>query len=122
MNNERILNPLLKILRADECAQLVQDAVFTGAPVDIQDGFIHLSAPHQAQETAAKHFAGAEGLWLAAVEASLLGESLHWEESRGGDLFPHLYRELRAADLLWIRPLPLSEDGRHIFPQEALGA
>ena len=63
---------------------------FRGAPVDLADGFIHFSTAGQARETAAKHFAGQEGLLLVAVDAAALGAALRWEPSRGGGLFPHL--------------------------------
>jgi hypothetical protein len=35
---------------------------FTGAPVDLADGFIHFSTAAQVAETAARHFAGATDL------------------------------------------------------------
>jgi uncharacterized protein (DUF952 family) len=62
---------------------------FAGAPVDLQDGFIHLSTGAQVRETAARHFAGQADLLLVAVEAETLGDALRWEPSRGGALFPH---------------------------------
>ena len=38
---------------------------------------------------------------LVADEAAALGGALNWGESRGGALFPHLYRVLRRSDVLW---------------------
>lgn len=108
---------IYKILRAPEWAALQAEGSTHGAPVDLADGFIHFSTAAQAPETAAKHFAGAEGLWLAAVDAEGLGEALRWEPSRGGALFPHLYRPLRLAEIAWARPLPL-RGARHAFPAE----
>ena len=35
---------------------------FTGAPVDLADGFIHFSTAEQVAETAARHFSGVAGL------------------------------------------------------------
>ena len=67
---------------------------FTGAPVDVADGFIHFSAAAQVAETAARHFAGQADLLLVAVHGELLGPALKWEVSRGGALFPHLYGDL----------------------------
>ena len=89
---------------------------FRGAPVDLQDGYIHFSTGPQARETAAKHFAGKDGLLIVAVEAEALGEALRYEPSRGGDLFPHLYAPLALGAVRWVRPLPLGPDGRHLFP------
>ncbi|MEL7214068.1 MAG: DUF952 domain-containing protein [Pseudomonadota bacterium] len=105
---------IYKIFRADEWAALETTGTTTGAPIDVADGYIHFSTAEQVRETATKHFAGEDGLVLAALEADLL-EPLKWEPSRGGALFPHLYRELSTADILWTAPLPL-EDGTHVFP------
>lgn len=106
---------IYKIFRAAEWAALKSEKETAGAPVDIADGFIHFSTLDQAPETAAKHFADQDGLMLVAVHAEPLGEALKWEVSRGGALFPHLYRALRLADVHWAQPLPLV-DGQHQFP------
>ncbi len=106
---------IYKILRGPEWDALVADGSTAGAPVDLADGFIHLSTAAQAAETAARHFDGVDGLWLIAVEADAAGAALRWDPSRGGDLFPHLYRPLRMTDVVWHKPLPLV-DGVHRFP------
>lgn len=92
---------------------------FRGAPVDLQDGYIHFSTAPQARETAARHFAGRDDLLLVAVEGEALGDALRYEPSRGGDLFPHLYAPLALAAVRWVRPLPLGTDGLHVFPDLA---
>ena len=89
---------------------------FAGAPVDLEDGFIHLSTAAQLRETAAKHFRGQDDLLLVAVDAARLGDRLRYEPSRGGDLFPHLYGELALDAVAWVAPLPLGPDGSHLFP------
>lgn len=106
---------IYKILTSDQWAALKADGVTNGAPVDLADGYIHFSTAEQAAETAAKHFAGQEGLILAAVEADGLGDALKWEVSRGGALFPHLYAPLRLDAVIRTRPLPLGADGLHVF-------
>ena len=106
---------IYKILRGPEWAQLRAAGESAGAPVDLADGYVHFSTAEQAAETAAKHFAGAEGLMLVAVAVDRLGEALKWEVSRGGALFPHLYREMRLSDVAWAQPLPLV-GGVHQFP------
>ena len=90
--------------------------VFAGAPVDVQDGYIHFSTAAQARETAATHFAGQRDLLLIAVEAAALSPALRYEASRGGDLFPHLYAPLPLQAVRWVKPLPLGPDGEHAFP------
>lgn len=108
---------ILKIFRRAEWDAFSTKGETNGAPVDLADGYIHFSTPEQAAETAAKHFAGAPDLILVAVDPHVLGDALKWEPSRGGALFPHLYRALRMADVLWHCPLPLGPDG-HIFPKD----
>ena len=106
---------IFKIFRADEWAALRKDGATDGAPIDVTDGYVHFSTAEQAEETAAKHFAGVDGLFLLAMDSDALGDALEWEPSRGGALFPHLYRQLTMDDVLWAQPLPLV-DGVHQFP------
>jgi uncharacterized protein (DUF952 family) len=89
---------------------------FKGAPVDRQDGYLHFSTAKQVRETADKHFAGQGDLLLIAIDADKLGAALRYEPSRGGDLFPHLYAPLALSAVLWVKPLPIGPDGRHVFP------
>lgn len=102
-----------KIFRDPEYQAFLRDGRSAGAPVDLADGYIHLSTAAQLPGTLARHFAGELGLHLLAVETEGL-EPLRWEPSRGGDLFPHLYRDLRTKDVLWSRALPLGPDGHDI--------
>ena len=104
-----------KIVATEEWAAAETAGVFTGASVDRADGFIHFSTAEQAPETAAKWFAGRGDLTLAAIDAEALGDDLRWEPSRGGALFPHLYRALPMSAVVWSRPLPLGSDGRPCF-------
>ncbi|HZW46721.1 MAG TPA: DUF952 domain-containing protein [Microvirga sp.] len=92
---------------------------FKGAPVDIQDGYLDFSTAKQVRETADRHFAGQSGLLLIAIDADKLGPALRYEPSRGGDLFPHLYAPLALSAVLWVKPLPIGPDGRHVFPDLA---
>jgi uncharacterized protein (DUF952 family) len=91
--------------------------LFTGAPVDVADGFIHFSTAAQVAETADRHFAGQEDLLLIAIEADGLGDALRYEASRGGDLFPHLYGDLPLSAVVDVEEMPLGPDGRHVFPE-----
>ena len=108
---------IYKIFRADEWAALQTAGQSAGAPVDLADGFVHFSTADQAVETAAKWFAGIEGLVLLACDTDGMGDALKWEPSRGGALFPHLYRDLHMSDVVWSKPLPIVDD-KHVFPKE----
>jgi uncharacterized protein (DUF952 family) len=105
-----------KILTADQWAQLREDGSFAGAPIDLQDGYIHMSTRAQAAETAARHFAGQDRLVLAMVDLAPLGDAVKWEVSRGGQLFPHLYASLPRSAVTSHVVLRLDESGRHQFP------
>jgi len=105
-----------KIFRRPEWDALRAAGQTRGAPVDLADGYIHLSTAAQVAETAAKHFAQESDLVLVALDADALGPALKWEPSRGGALFPHLYRPLRTDDVAWDKSLPLGAAG-HIFPE-----
>ncbi|WP_132951872.1 DUF952 domain-containing protein [Rhodovulum bhavnagarense] len=107
---------IYKIFRRSEWDAFRAAGRTAGAPVDLADGFIHLSTAEQVTGTAEKHFAGESDLVLVAVTADALGDALKWETSRGGALFPHLYREMRVADVVWDKSLPLGATG-HIFPE-----
>jgi uncharacterized protein (DUF952 family) len=110
---------IYKICDAALWSAAMEAGVFDGAEIDLADGYIHFSTAEQMRETAAKHFAGRENLTLIAVEADALGEALKWEPSRGGALFPHLYRPLQTAEAAWTEPLPMGGNG-HIFPEKAV--
>lgn len=105
---------IYKIFRAPEWAELQANGETAGAPIDVTDGYVHFSTADTVAETAAKYFAGEDGLVLLALEADTL-DPLKWEPARAGVLFPHLYRPLRMADVVWHKPLPLV-DGTHRFP------
>ncbi len=54
-----------KVMDAADLAAL-GSGVFNGAPIDIADGFIHLSTAAQLTETVKRHFAGQSGLSIAS--------------------------------------------------------
>lgn len=107
---------IYKILRRPEWDAFRAAGRTGGAPVDLADGYIHFSTAAQVAETAEKHFGTESDLVLVAFDADLLGGQLRWEPSRGGALFPHLYRALELADVVWDKSLPLGATG-HIFPE-----
>ena len=105
---------IYKIFRRAEWVAFRDTGETPGAPIDLADGYIHFSTAAQVAETAAKYFASESDLVLLALDSTRL--DLRWEPARGGALFPHLYRRLTLADILWDKSLPLGATG-HIFPE-----
>jgi uncharacterized protein (DUF952 family) len=107
---------IYKILRRPEWDAFRTAGQTLGAPVDLADGYIHFSTAAQVAETADKYFAAESDLVLVAFDPGQLGGDLRWEPSRGGALFPHLYRPLQLTEVVWDKSLPLGATG-HIFPE-----
>ena len=106
-----------KVLTADQLHTLEHEGSFAGAPVDLADGYIHLSALDQLAGTIDKHFAGQSDLQIAAVDLEALGDAVKWEESRGGALFPHIYGVPLTLDVvLDYGPLEYRADGSIKLP------
>lgn len=107
-----------KVLTAPQMAQFLTDGVFRGAPVDLADGYIHLSALPQLAETIDKHFAGQSDLFIATVDLDALGGAVKWEVSRGGALFPHVYGDLPLSAVVAHGPLVRGPDGSVVLPKQ----
>ena len=97
--------PVFKILRADEWAAFEADGRFAGSADDLRDGFVHMSTADQVAGTRSRHFAGVPGLVLLTLEADAFGAALRWEPSRGGAVFPHLYRPIERAEVVAVQHL-----------------
>lgn len=107
---------IYKIVPRDLWAKAEAEGTFTGAAIDLEDGYIHFSTADQVAQTAALHFSGQRDLLLVAVDDELFGDTLKYEPSRGGDLFPHLYGDLPLDRVHWVQPMPLGPDDVHVMP------
>lgn len=107
---------IYKIISKSEWQSAEAAGVFKGVAIDLSDGYIHFSTAAQAAETAAKHFAGKTDLLLITINPDALTQSLKWEMSRGGALFPHLYGDLNMDAVENKTALQLDSEGMHIFP------
>ena len=94
-----------KILTAGQWRGWQAAGEFAGAPIDVEDGYIHLSAAEQVAETHARHFEGLHDLWLVEVDLDALGDAVTWEPSRGGQLFPHVYGTIPIDAVRDARPI-----------------
>jgi uncharacterized protein (DUF952 family) len=105
-----------KIMSATELQQMQRDGVFHGSPVDMADGYIHLSCGSQLVATLDRHFGGVEGLMLVAVDLSRLGNSVRWEPARGGELFPHIYGRLPMEAVVTVGTVERTAEGAVRLP------
>lgn len=100
-------SPLLyKIVPRSEWIAAQSGGTFRGCGIDLSDGFIHLSSADQFDETLAKHFAGQNDLVRLGIDADALGDTLRWETSRGGALFPHVYGDIPLTAIRSAEPIP----------------
>jgi uncharacterized protein (DUF952 family) len=75
------------------------------------EGFIHCSTATQVPGTISRHFAGIDELCLLEVDVATVGEDLRWEESRPGEVYPHLYRPLLVEEVVRVVPWRRAEGG-----------
>jgi uncharacterized protein (DUF952 family) len=92
------------------------------APIDVQDGYIHLSSKETVLETANLYFTVEQEPIVLCFEEAELGGALRWEkvDVRGGALFPHLYApSLRCTQIVEVQELIRVEDhflwGKSLF-------
>ena len=102
---------IYKIVSPEEWDVLRDAESWNGSRDDLRDGYIHFSTAQQLSVTLSKHFANEDGLILLSCDPDALAPDLRWEPSRGGALFPHLYRALTLADVQWSRPIGLTDAG-----------
>ena len=107
---------IYKICDVDLWEKAKAEGYFIGAEIDLRDGFIHFSTSEQLDETLRLHFEGVQNLLLLTIDGCRL--DLKWEPARNGNLFPHLYDNLRLSAVLRVDPLLLDDDGRHILPSQ----
>lgn len=93
-------NQPLKILTREQFEIFRLQGIFAGSQDDRRDGFIHLCTPEQLDGTISRHFSEKGALVIVQLDTKRLGDALRMEPSRGGALFPHLYRALRLDDVV----------------------
>jgi uncharacterized protein (DUF952 family) len=105
-----------KLLLGPEMEALEREGRFDGAPVDLADGYVHMSTAAQVDETARRYFADIPDVHIVAIDLDALGEALIWEPSRGGDLFPHLYGPLTIEAVIAYGPVEYDDQGAMRLP------
>ena len=104
-------DPVFRIAAPEALAAAAASGAYEGEAFDRADGFIHLSARDQVAETLALHYADAPRLAVAEIDPAALGDSLRWERSRGGALFPHAYGPIPWSAVRRVHLIRKGEDG-----------
>jgi uncharacterized protein (DUF952 family) len=107
---------IYKLLDAELWRKAEAAGVFTGAGIDIADGYIHLSTAAQVRETARLWFREGDEILLVGFGEDGL-DGLRYEASRGGELFPHVFAPIPVAKAVSAQLLKRGADGLFEFPQ-----
>ena len=120
MKSDDATKVVFKICLDSEWQEAVNKGVYTGSALDLRDGFIHLSTSDQVIETAQLHFRNITSLVLVAVDRA--GLDIRYEESRNGQMFPHLFSDLPVSAAVKVQPVSLDADGVPIITAEMIAA
>ena len=94
-------DPVYKIFTQAEWEAFQETGWFGGSELDLQDGFIHLSAREQVDGVIGRFFQGIRPLYVAGFSSPDILEHLKWEVSGPDGVYPHLYGlELLADDVV----------------------
>lgn len=107
---------IYKVASRDIYDASVAAGSFVGQPIDLADGYVHLSSAAQVAETIRLYFAGLVDQMLFQVATVPLGKALVWEPSRGGQLFPHFYGSLPMSAVANATPIDIPIDGVVVLP------
>ena len=105
-----------RLAAPERWAEIMAAGEFEGEAHDIADGFIHRSAADQVAGTLIKHYADHARLLLVEIDLEALGDSVKWEKSRGGALFPHVYGKIPMDVVRGFRHIRRNEDGEWMLP------
>jgi len=108
---------IYKVLTLGQWTDFQQNGAFKGSPVDLQDGYIHLSCVPELVETMDKYYADQPEVALLQVDANAVSDDLKYEASRGGIEFPHLFADLLmgAIGKVWLLS---PREGRYTLPDD----
>ena len=92
---------IYKVMTSDQWQGFRESGQFMGSPVDLADGFVHMSRASQLKATLDKWYSDQGHVVLLQIDSAEIEADLKYEISRGGAEFPHLFA-----------PLPLTAVGK----------
>lgn len=92
---------IFKVLTAPQWEQFESTGSYAGTPIDLQDGFIHLSIKEQVEGVISRYYSGQRPLYIVEFSINAFGDAVRWELASNGEKFPHVYgRALAFKDVL----------------------
>ncbi len=84
-----------KLLTNDELQLFQKTGEFCGTPLDLKDGYIHMSSnSNQYERVLKKYYVGVSPVNLVHIKTNQL-EHLKYEKISNGDIYPHQYGKLQ---------------------------
>jgi len=85
-----------RILTQEQWAEMQRTGILPLSPIDVRDGYIHLSLLEQINGTANRYFQEFDALVVVSFAVEVFGQQLKLEgvASRDGQKFPHFYGEI----------------------------
>lgn len=109
---------IFRIAAPEAFAAASSAGAYEGEAFDHADGFIHCSTREQVAGTLEAHYADAERLAVAEIDAAALGDTVKWETSRGGEAFPHVYGVITWSAVRTVHLIGRDEAGGWRLPEE----
>ena len=109
---------IFRIAAPEALAAAAAAGSYEGEAFDKADGFIHCSTRDQLAGTLGVHFEGVQRLAVAEIDGEVLGETLKWEVSRGGEAFPHVYGPIPWRAVRTVHLIGRDETGAWRLPEE----
>lgn len=108
---------VLKIAHAEDWTAAQQSGEYRVPSLD-DEGFIHLSRPHQVHIPANRLYSDTPGLLILWIDPSRLTAELREEPGTGGEdmTFPHLYGELNVDAVVAASPVGPWRKGEFRLP------
>ena len=105
---------VFRLITETDMLEAKQTGLIPLVPVDLNDGYVHLSPQDQVLNTAGLYFAPGSALYVLEFDVLVFGSDLKWEwVSEREDDFPHLYTlELKWAQGCHLHTIDWSTDGR----------
>lgn len=96
---KNIKNTAYKILTITEFDKFTKEKIFLGTPLDIKDGYIHMSSTKKQMERVKQKYYKDQKIYLLEIDLDKLN-NVKFEPISNGDIYPHQYGELKLTDII----------------------